>query len=183
MGIVQRRIGSAPRACSCRHLLLHHNEHMTDGHAWSGDVPPLPEGRSADWIAVNGTHNQRWHVAGDDSLELMNESINALADSGDEVLAGSLLSRYTLTREQVALISDRYPQLEPIAQLHEHAPAALKLRAELWKLLPFSLLAFLDEVNATDAERTALLNAHDNTIGPDSTTLGETRGGIRGAGS
>ena len=156
---------------------------MTTGFGFFGGVPSLPEGRSADWIAVHGTHNRRWHVAGDDSLERTNGSIKALVDSGDEVLAGTLLSRYTLTRDQVALISDRYPQLDPIAQQHEHAPAALKLRAELWKLLEFPLLAFLDQVNATDAERRALLEAHDGIIGPDSTTLAEVWGEIRGEGS
>lgn len=105
--------------------------------------------------------------------------MDVLVVDPDRRVAEGLLHNYELPRDVLSALRERFrddPNLCAMVDGHPNAPAAVKLQASLDSLTWLAIDRFLDEVAATESERSQLDRI---SVSRPSTTLGEAWATIR----
>lgn len=128
-------------------------------------------------IAREGDPAQRGALATNQNID--RAAMEALVVDPDRTVAEGLLHNYELPRDVLSVLRERFlddSNLCAMADGHPNAPTAAKLQASMDSLTWLAIDRFLDEVAATESERSQLDRI---SLSRPRTTLGEAWASIR----
>lgn len=143
----------------------------SSGSGWTGGAPVQP-GRDDAAIAAHGSVPERWHLAGRDGLP---EAVfDILLGDDDERVLSALAWNYSLTRDHLSRLVGVHPGLRDLVALNRNAAPELKDGASLGAHTADSLAQYLDDREASPAQRAQLLAQYrsNGNPGDDELSLG-----------
>ncbi|RYV50200.1 hypothetical protein [Pengzhenrongella frigida] len=123
-------------------------------------------------VARHGDTAARLDVAGDANMPA--EGVALLARDPDPGIRGALLANEAVPQVALEEMLERFPEMRAQIATHPHAPMKLMEAAPLGTHTPVSLDSYLRRRAASDAQRSALLDAHARAHGQQApVTLGD----------
>ncbi|MFB7800401.1 hypothetical protein [Isoptericola sp. NPDC056134] len=147
-----------------------HHSHSRGGWRAPAHRPP----REHAEIARNGTQEERWQLAG--QQDIGGETVRLLIEAGPRDVRESLALNYALTSDQLERLIEVDPSIESLVAANRNARPEVKARANLTVHTHDSIDQYLNDVGATERERSAMLAMYSGALKGDAATAEMTLG-------